>query len=71
MGQPIILEGEMLYKKIQTLKQLKVDHEHWTVYYADEVNGDKWIKEYPNSELHGGGPPQLRLIEKFPWETTK
>ena len=32
------------------------------------TGSEKWILEYPNSEYHGGGAPQLRLIQKFPWE---
>ena len=33
-----------------------------------DENLEKWFEEYPDSEFHGGGLPQLRLIKKFPWE---
>jgi len=57
-----------LYKKEASLKKIKIDNINWLTYYLDENTGQKWVKEYPHSEYHGGGAPQLRLIEKFPWE---
>ncbi len=71
MSHELILEGEEMLKKIQTLKKIKADGENWRIYYVDEVNGDKWVEEYPESAYHGGGPAQLKLIEKFPWEVSK
>ncbi|MBC7873666.1 MAG: hypothetical protein H7Y01_06710 [Ferruginibacter sp.] len=67
----MILEGVLMFEKIKTLKQIKIDGENWLIYYVDEINGDKWVKEYPESEYHGGGPAQLKLVEKFPWEGSK
>lgn len=61
-----VIQGEEFYKKKETLKKLKVDN--WVIYYLDETTGEKWIEEYPFSEMQGGGPPQLRLIDKFPWD---
>lgn len=57
-----------LYKKLETFKEIKVDPINWVAYYIDESTAEKWIKEYPHSEYHGGGAPRLRLIDKFPWE---
>lgn len=62
----MVIEGSNYNKKIKTLKEVK--KENWVVYYIDESNGEKWIREYPNSEYHGGGAPRLRLIDIFPWE---
>jgi hypothetical protein len=56
------------YAKRASLKQIQIDGVNWLIYYFDEETGEKWVEEYPHSELHGGGPPQLRKIEKFPWE---
>jgi immunity protein 27 of polymorphic toxin system len=64
----IIEGGEEFYRKIETLKEVKIDALNWVSYYVDESSGEKWAKEYPHSEYHGGGAPQLRSIEKFPWE---
>lgn len=63
-----VLFGEKLYKKIDTLKEVRVDSEKWEIYYIDEATGEKWLQEYPNSEYHGGGAPLLRLVDKFPFE---
>lgn len=63
-----IIVGEDFYKKREALKKIKVEASNWVVYYLDELNGEKWIEEYPLSQMQGGGPPQLRLINKFPWE---
>ncbi len=64
----IIDGGKEMYEKEKTLKKIKVDLENWTTYYSDLETGEKWIKEYPFPEMQAGGPPQMRLLEKFPWE---
>jgi hypothetical protein len=61
-----ILTGKEYYEKINQLKLIK--QLNWENYYLEENTGKKWIEEYPKSEMHGGGPPQLRLLQKFPWE---
>lgn len=68
MNSSIIQSGVVMDKKISTLKEVKVDSINWAIYYLDEKNGEKWVREYPYAYLQAGGPPQLRLIEKFPWE---
>lgn len=68
MCKTFFLEGDEMYKKIETLKQVSIDGVNWQIYYLDEISGEKWIKEYPESQYHGGGSSQLRLINKFPWE---
>ncbi len=62
-----ILTGESLIEKKKKLTKIDTDKSGWLTYYLDE-NNKKWIEEYTNSEYHGGGLPQLRLIKKFPWE---
>jgi Immunity protein 27 len=34
----------------------------WEVLYRDPDDGRYWEKTYPQSEMHGGGPPMLRTI---------
>jgi Immunity protein 27 len=65
----LIIKGQDFYKKRDTLKEVKVDSVNWVTYYIDEMTGEKWVEEYPYPEMQAGGPPQLRLIAKFPWET--
>ena len=63
-----ILSGTLLDNKVETLRQVKVDSINWLVFYLDTMTNEKWVKEYPHSEMHGGGAPILKQIEKFPWE---
>ncbi len=64
----IILEGAPFYEKRKQLTKVRTDNVNWLVYYTDIKTGEKWVEEYPQAELHGGGPPQLLLLAKFPWE---
>ena len=34
----------------------------WVRLYQDKSDGRFWERSYPQSELHGGGPPTLRCI---------
>ena len=68
MDKEVILTGTKFYLKKETLKKIKVDKENWIIFYVDEANNEKWIEEYPFPEMLGGGFPQLRLLELFPWE---
>jgi hypothetical protein len=64
--EQIIPGGKDFYDKRDKLKLVKKSG--WEIYYIDETTGEKWIEEYLHGEMHGGGPPQLRLLHKFPWE---
>jgi len=66
--EDIIKYGAEMYDKIESLKEIKVDAVNWVTYYLDEQTGEKWIDEKPYPEMQAGGPSQLRLIRKFPWE---
>lgn len=68
MVRTIVIEGEAMDLKLKELRQIQVDGINWFIYYLDETKNEKWVKEYPNSQLQGGGEPQLRFIKKFPWE---
>jgi hypothetical protein len=66
----LILKDEELIAKEEILKKIANDKTGWFTYFIDR-DSNRWIKEYINSEYHGGGNPQLRLIEKFPWEESR
>ncbi len=66
MNKESIVTGEDFYEKKKTLKLIK--QLNWENYYVDESTNEKWVEEYPNGAMQGGGPPQLRLIDKFPWD---
>ena len=38
------------------------DSSGWDVLYRDPDDGRLWELTYPQSQLHGGGPPQLRCL---------
>ena len=66
----VFLKDKELIAKEEILKKIANDKTNWYTYFIDR-DSNRWIKEYQNSENHGGGNPQLRLIEKFPWEENR
>ena len=50
------------------LEKLKSDNAGWSVLYRDPDDGRYWELTYPQSEMHGGGPPVLLEISE---ETAK
>lgn len=45
-----------------TLQEMGRDSSGWDVLYRDFDDGRFWELTYPQSHLHGGGPPQLRCL---------
>ena len=41
------------------LKKVASDSSGWNTLYQDPQDNRYWELIYPNSELHGGGPPSL------------
>jgi hypothetical protein len=44
------------------LKEVARDATGWDVLYIDPRDGRYWELIYPESHLHGGGPPALLLV---------
>jgi Immunity protein 27 len=44
------------------LHKIGADDSGWTTLYRDPSDGRYWQLSYPQSELHGGGPPELRCL---------
>lgn len=47
---------------LQQLKKIATDVSGWNVLYQDPNDGRFWELTYPNSEMHGGGPPSLTVV---------
>jgi Immunity protein 27 len=58
-----------------TLRHLADSPEYgaWESLFEDPSDGRLWERTYPHGEMHGGGPPALRVItqaearEKYKW----
>lgn len=61
VGDPICNRIDALIQS--HLRELAKDRTGWETLYLDPEDGRLWEHTYPNSERHGGGPPELRLIE--------
>ena len=44
------------------LVEIGRDASGWNALYRDPNDGRYWELSYPQSELHGGGPPQLQCL---------
>lgn len=44
------------------LQEVGRDASGWNTLYRDPNDGRYWELSYPQSELHGGGPPELRHL---------
>jgi Immunity protein 27 len=46
------------------LKKRASSPDGWTILYQDPGDGRFWELAYPQSGLHGGGPPELHAISQ-------
>ena len=46
----------------ERLERVAVDATGWRTLYRDPRDGRLWELSYPNSHLHGGGPPRLAVV---------
>lgn len=46
----------------EVLKKVATDASGWVDLYLDPMDGRYWELSYPQSEMHGGGPPRLAII---------
>ncbi len=47
------------------LAKVGSDASGWDTLFRDPANDRYWELVYPQSELHGGGPPKLQMLSKF------
>lgn len=69
VGTWILREGRMVPDEncarieqliAERLQRIGASHDGWTIYFVDPFSGMRWELIYPQSHLHGGGPPTLR-----------
>ena len=46
------------------LRKLEADPSGWEMLFVDPEDGRYWELTYPESALHGGGPPLLRNLTR-------
>jgi hypothetical protein len=70
-GQWLLRDGRVVEDEVSEriraltksyLVKIGDDASGWETLYRDPNDGRYWERTYPQSELHGGGPPQLRHL---------
>jgi len=51
------------------LEKLKTDESGWETLYFNKATKEYWVRSYPNSDVHGGGQPQLEQISESAAQT--
>lgn len=46
----------------EVLEEIGVDTSGWKTLYQDPKDNRKWVLYFPQSEMHGGGPPALMVV---------
>lgn len=46
------------------LKEIALDEDEWSILYENPDDQNYWELTYPQSQLHGGGPPSLTKISR-------
>jgi len=47
----------------KVLLKIKISPDGWNTLFRDPNDGRYWELSYPQSELHGGGPPTLTYLD--------
>jgi hypothetical protein len=55
-------EGQEFARK--NLVQVVVDDVNWKVLHRNSTTGEYWRESFPQSEMHGGGPPVFEKISE-------
>lgn len=63
MAEKKEIYGNEALNKCEQLTKVNVDSRNWITEYRDDVTGEKWILDYPDAHVHGGGVPRLRSVE--------
>jgi len=63
-GRPVADDAAKRIGVLTKSHLLEISHDAsgWLTLYRDPIDGRLWELDYPQNELHGGGPPRLRVI---------
>lgn len=53
-------KGAEALSQAQKLIKIRTDPDKWETEYRNDVTGEVWILDYPDSGQQGGGSPRLR-----------
>lgn len=69
-----VFDGTQMHKDDQSeridyltsyyLHKLTTDESGWDILYQDPEDNRYWELTFPQSEMHGGGPPSLTMISE-------
>ena len=59
-----LTEQRIEWLTTQMLERIANHSSGWEILYRDPRDGRLWELTYPQSEMHGGGPRQLRVISR-------
>jgi len=64
-------EGQEANELAKKMIKLGAKNDTWEFFLIDPIDNSKWVKDYPQGELQGGGSPRLRKVDRFPEEIEK
>ena len=67
ISDEISVVSDSVSKRIESLVneyliKISTDESGWIILYKDPNDKRYWVLSYPNSDLHGSGPPMLQNI---------
>lgn len=54
---------QLIAQELPRLTKLATAEAGWSTLYRDPTDSRLWELTYPQGELHGGGPPTLRVMQ--------
>ena len=49
---------------LSRMRKITSDSSGWNILHRDDSSGQLWETSYPRSEMHGGGPREVRSVSR-------